>query len=325
MTSGLESGIVGSHPRVACQKSTFWKPSMETLEKTPLVHVDWRGPVVAASGPAPCARPHAAPPAPLARLGGGAQVVGGEGPPAPVPCRSFLTGAGLPEWARPSAQASTAPSAFTSCPACRASRVCPVCLCSRRVCTRRAQCTVFGSLLLCLWRWVARPVWPPGDPVPPRPAPAPPGSWVGLIRPLPLCLVRRSPCARLSREPPRPPSTAITASLSSCPSWTRAPLRPSTARRSSAAAAPSPGCRRPAVARGSRGCLLSTLPSPPGGRCPCRLSESLPRAVSEDPISWEVTRLMVGLAVGSVCRSACAANGPGPPLLEQFFISVSRN
>lgn len=298
---------------------------METLEKAPLARVDWRGPVVAASGPAPCARPHAAPQPHSPGSEEGAQVVGGEGPAAPVPCRSFLTSAGLPGWARPSAQASPAPSAFTSCPACRASCVCPVCLCSRRVCARQAQRTVFGSLLLCLWRWVARPVWPPGDPVPPRPAPALPVSWVGLIRPLPLCFVLRSPCARLSREPPRPPSTAITASPSSCPSWTRAPPRPSTARRSSAAAAPSPGCRRPAVARGSRGCLLSTLPSPPGGRCPCRSSGSLQRAVSEDPISWEVTRFTVGLGAGSVCRSACAANGPGPQLLDQFFISVSRN
>lgn len=88
---------------------------------------------------------------------------------------------------------------------------------------------------------------------------------------------------RSRATPPPRPSTRTTACRSCCRSWARAPRRRSRARASSAAAPRSPGSRRPAAARGSRGCPPSTPPSPPGARCPCLSSGSLPRAVSGGP------------------------------------------
>ena len=85
----------------------------------------------------------------------------------------------------------------------------------------------------------------------------------------------------------------ITASLSCCPSWTLASPRPLRARKSSAAAPPSPNFRRQAVARGSRGCPLWILLSPPEGHCPCLSRGNLQRMVSRDPHTREIMGLIL--------------------------------
>lgn len=137
-------------------------------------------------------------------------------------------------------------------------------------------------------------VFPFLPPIHPPSSASPLVSWMGS-QPPPSARPCRHPCPRPSSEPLPRPSIPTAASPSCCLSWTPASLRPSRARKSSAAAPRSPSCPRPTAARGFQGCPPSTPPFPPEGRCPCPLSGSLRRAVSKDPTPWGRMSFIMGL------------------------------